>query len=79
MKTVIFNTEAKAEAQQAKDFILWIEDHPGEAYRTQTTRYAKPRKRLDGDWDYTEHPRQDYKSIKKATFKKSNYKKPEGP
>jgi len=78
MNTVIFKTQAEAETQQAIDLVCWMKHHSGAKYIAGTTRYATPRLRLDGDWDYTVCPHQDYTDFTLEEYSRDNYAQPEG-
>jgi len=59
-RVVIFDTIEEAEAQDSVDLIEWFKTHPGAKYQAQTTKWAIPRERLDGKYDYKICPGQDY-------------------
>ena len=77
MNTVIFNTENAAEKQQVKDLICHLKNCLGSKYAEQTTRWADPRKLLNGKWGYKCCPTQNYKGMTTKEYRKEDYPKPE--
>ena len=90
MKEVVFDTESEAEAQQALDYALYIENvrdrcgcndpewvGPHCGYCEQTTAWSTPRERLDGRWAYQICKDQDYTGMTVEDYKGENYPNPE--
>ena len=73
MQVVIFDTEAEAEAQQALDLVEHFKTHTDAKYRAETTRWANPRERLDGKWDYQICEHQDYTGMTLQEFNAEDY------
>jgi len=73
---VIFDTEAAAEVRQAEDLTAHKAFHGvvvGSDYDTQTTRWATPRPRLDGHYDYDICTHADYEGCDVQEYSQDNY------
>ena len=73
MQVVIFDTEEQAEAQQALDLVEHFKTHNNPDYMNGTTRWATPRERLDGRWDYQICDHQDYTGMTVEEYSRDNY------
>ena len=73
MQVVIFDTEEQAETQQALDLIEHLKFHTNPEYQAGTTRWAVPRERLDGKWDYPACSHQDYTGMLVEEYDSANY------
>lgn len=77
-QVVIFDTEAEAEAQQVLDLEKHFETHSDNLdYIAQTLRWAEPKERLDGKWDYTICEHQDYTGFTLQEYNNEDYEQPE--
>jgi len=73
MNEAVFNTEAEAEARQALDLQDHLTVHNTEPYKSQTTRWAEPKQRLDGKWAYPCCEHSDYTGIVVEQYDPLNY------
>ncbi len=76
-QVVIFDTESEAETQQAIDLVSHLANHTDETYNSQTTRWAIPRLRLDGKWDYDTCEHSDYTGLTLQNYNQADYAKDE--
>ena len=60
MQVVVFNTYEEADVQQALDLVEHFKTHNDPIYISQTSRWATPKERLDGRWDYIVRSHIDY-------------------
>lgn len=77
MNEVVFLTEAEAESQQASDLQDHLATHSDDPYKSQTTRWATPKQRLDGKWAYPCCEHTDYSKLTVEVFDQNNYYVPE--
>ena len=76
-QVVVFKTQAEAEAQQALDHICNVACKKLEDYNADweagTDRWAIPIERLDGKFDYSLCPYQDYTGMVVEEYDAANY------
>lgn len=70
---VVFDTKGEAEAQQAMDLQDWFTTHTCPIYQSQTVRWARPQRRLDGKWAYPCCPDSSYTGLMVEPYDPSNY------
>jgi len=73
MQVVIFDTYGEADTQQALDLVEHFKTHNDPKYMLQTAKWATPRERLDGRWDYTVCPAQNYSDFIVQDYNSEDY------
>ena len=73
MQTVLFDTEAEANTQQAADLTHWLAGCGCPEVSANTTAWAIPRQRTDGKWAYEVCPGVDYGARTIVAFDEADY------
>lgn len=70
---VVFNTKEEADALQERDYGVLVANSNNTAYDTVTTKWAVPRERNDGKFDYPIYHEADYTGYLLEEYDPKNY------
>jgi len=73
MDVVMFDTLQEAETRQEEDYDTFTAGITNQKYLDVTTKWAEPRERIDGKFDYVTCSKCDYGGLATQEYNEDNY------